>query len=222
MRLPLPMTARERRRAWRCRPDHPCPRGHSIGTRRRGCQIPKGRSDERHRNCRLFFLPSFSLSALGAGRMNLDSEAVKHRRPGPTANRDDRMCVWVTLPHPFGVGRAKFTRSRDERGVSRPRMSARLAVESLAARAAGKLVAPRGRGRRHDAAGQAALEARSERNRRARSPVAGRSGGRLRHQRQDDDHRHGRRDPRTEAPSRLEPLGREPRLRRRVDAADAA
>ena len=131
------------------------------------------------------------------------------------------MRVWVTLPHPFGVGRTKFTRSRDEPVLSpadecpsRSRIPRRPRGREA--------LAPRRHGRRYDAAGQAALEARSERNRRARSPVAGRRCGRLRHQRQDDDHRHGRRDPRAEAPSRLEPLGREPRLRSGVDAPDAA
>ena len=108
------------------------------------------------------------------------------------------MRVWVTLPHPFGVGRAKFTRSRDEPVLSpadecpsRSRIPRRPRGRQA--------LAPRGRGRRDDAAGQAALEARSQRDRRARSPVAGRRCGRLRHERQDDDHRHGRRDPRAEA-----------------------
>ena len=51
-------------------------------------------------------------------------------------------------------------------------MSARLAVESLAARAAGTPSRARRRGRRYDAARQAALEARSRRDRRARRPAA--------------------------------------------------
>ena len=49
--------------------------------------------------------------------------------------------------------------------------------------------------RRHDAAGQARLEARSGPDRRARGAAAGGLGARVGDQRQDDDDRDGRRDP---------------------------
>ena len=88
-------------------------------------------------------------------------------------------------------------------------MSARLAVESLAARAAARLAPGRHR-RRHDDSREASLEARSGRDRRPRGAAAAGHGGDLRHEREDDDHRDGRRDPRSRPQAGLEPLRREP------------
>ena len=76
-------------------------------------------------------------------------------------------------------------------------MSARLAVESLAARAAPALPHRRRR-RRHDAAGKAALEARSRGDRRACGTPARRRRRHLGDERQDDDDGDGCRDPRAE------------------------
>ena len=99
------------------------------------------------------------------------------------------------------------------------RMSARLArrdVRRPARRAAVARSRPR---RRHDAAREARLEARSGRARCARrAPAAGRR-ARLRHERQDDDDGDGELDPRAHASARLEPLRRQPRLGDHVDAA---
>ena len=86
-----------------------------------------------------------------------------------------------------------------------------------AARLVGRLSRAVGRGRRHDAAGQAALEGRPRRARRARRPSSRRGGRRLGDEREDDDERDA--GPRSSAPRyRLawNNSGREPRLRRRL------
>ena len=76
--------------------------------------------------------------------------------------------------------------------------------------------------RRHDRAGQAALEARSRGGRRAGPPTPARLGARLGNEWQDDDGGDGSADPEREAPARAQQLRREPRLRCRVDPAHGA
>ena len=95
-------------------------------------------------------------------------------------------------------------------------MGMRLAAETSAARARRAPLARRRARRRHDAAGQAALEGRSRRTRRPRRPTPGRRRDRLGDERKDDDERDARADPRRPPPARLEQLGREPRLGRRL------
>ena len=101
-------------------------------------------------------------------------------------------------------------------GTRGSRLSARLAVESLAARAAAKLSRLAGAGGGTTLPGKLlwkldpgaidALAARLPRRRR----------GRLRHERQDDDDRDGRRDPRAGHRLAWNRSGREPRLRGRL------
>ena len=112
---------------------------------------------------------------------------------------------------------------RGTRGALDARSTGRLATDErpprrrVPGRARGRqALPPRRRGRRHDAAGQAPLEARSRRDRRARGTAARRRRRRLGDERQDHDDRDGRRDPRAGPQARLEPLRREPRLRRRL------
>ena len=77
----------------------------------------------------------------------------------------------------------------------------------------------RGRSRRrHDAAREARLEARSRSARSPRGPAPARRRARLRHEWQDHDDRHRELDPRVGVPARVEQLGRQPRLGRHLDA----
>ena len=135
------------------------------------------------------------------------------------------MRAFGRVPPPSGGGR----RSSLVRGTRAPPggarrlrsqpMSARLAVEIARRPRGGPPLPPRRRGRRHDAARQAALEARPGRDRRARGAAAARLGARLGDERQDDDDGDGGRDPRPRRAARPQQLRREPRLRRRLHAA---
>ena len=80
-----------------------------------------------------------------------------------------------------------------------------------------RALAPRRRGRGDDHPREAALEARPRRDRPAGGPAAGGDRRGLRHERQDDDGRDGRRDPPAAVSPRPQPLRGEPRLRRRLD-----
>ena len=126
------------------------------------------------------------------------------------------------VPPPEGLAPGKFPRTRERAAFESgrrvgSRTDERPPRRRIAGRARGLQALPdRRHGRRHDAAGQAALEARSRRDRRARGTVAGRRSHRLGDERQDDDDRDGGRDPRAGPQARLEPLRREPRLRGRL------
>ena len=92
----------------------------------------------------------------------------------------------------------------------------RPAAEIAAARGVAALSRLARRGRRHDRAGKAPLEARPGRDRPAGGPAAGRDGRHLGDERQDDDRRDGGRDPAAALPAGPQPLRREPRLRGRL------
>ena len=83
----------------------------------------------------------------------------------------------------------------------------------------GRALAPRGTRRRHDAARQAALEARPGRRRTTRGAPAEGLRAALGDERQDDDRRDGGRDPPRQRAPRAQRIGRQPRLRRRVHPA---
>ena len=79
-------------------------------------------------------------------------------------------------------------------------------------------VASRGRGRRHDAARKAALEARPGRDRPPGGPASAGVGARLGDEREDDDGRDGRARSSAARAARAQRARREPRLRRRLRA----
>ena len=160
------------------------------------------------------------LSAPRRGPHEIDQRTP--RAPG-WWNRADRMRVNRRVPPPFGLRPRKFPRTRDLRARVRSAADERPPRRGVVRRARGvQALADRRHGRRHDPAGEAALEARSGRDRRARSAAAGRRCRRLGDERQDDHDRDGGGDPRAAAEARLEPVRRQPRLGRRLDPARRA
>ena len=113
----------------------------------------------------------------------------------------------------------KESRAATAHGYARPD-ERRLSLETSAARLVGRL-SRRGRGG-GDPARQARVEARSGCSRRARRPAPARRRARLGDEREDDDHGDGRVDPLAHGRLAWNHLGREPRFRRRVDAARRA
>ena len=124
-------------------------------------------------------------------------------RPPPTGS----------APRRAGGEVRRFPSSDPAGGANLPPMRPRvpLAAGIAAARAAGTLSRLDRRRRRHHLPGQAALQARPRRGRPARRPAAPRLRARLRHERQDDDRRDGRRDPLPARAAGAQPRGREPR-----------